>query len=244
MPSRSSTRQLGPGHTATAHRLDPLQGWARLSGAGYWSATAFCARWSVSGDGGPPGSGMSPPAGWQPDRVRYFIGTGYIDREQFIDLSPALGWSPKTAGSSTPSPPSSTHDTPTSFVRTVAIPQLEPPQHLAWMSRAEMKDRLVEFVGADEPRFWSYAAAPWDWMAIAQLFPVQNVFRTAGCTPRTTCCCSSSRPVCALMTHGSRRPHRTCTRARRRPLGQRATRGCDPTDRDGRRPWSLDSSSR
>jgi hypothetical protein len=60
------------------------------------------------------------------------------------------------------------------------------------MSRAEMKDRLVQFVGDDEPRFWSYAGAPWDWMAIAQLSPWPNVSRTAGCTPGTTCCCYSA----------------------------------------------------
>jgi hypothetical protein len=36
----------------------------------------------------------------------------------------------------------------------------------------DVTGRLVQFVGDDEPRFWSYAGAPWDWMAIAQLFPV------------------------------------------------------------------------
>lgn len=113
----------------------------------------------------------TPPDRWQPDRVKYFIDTEYIDREQIIDLI-SLGVVAEDGREfyaiSTEFDPAHAN----TFVRTVVIPQLEPPQHPAWMSRAEMKDRLVEFVGADEPRFWSYAAAPWDWMAVAQLFPV------------------------------------------------------------------------
>ena len=106
-------------------------------------------------------------------KVRYFIDTEYIDREQFVDLI-SLGM---VAEDGREFYAVSTEFDPThanTFVRDVVIPQLEPSQHPAWMSRVEMKDRLVQFVGSDEPRFWSYAAAPWDWMAIAQLFPVDE----------------------------------------------------------------------
>lgn len=103
--------------------------------------------------------------------MQYFIDTEYIDREQFIDLI-SLGVVAEDGREfyaiSTEFDPAHAND----FVRTVVFPQLEPPQHPAWMSRAAMKDRIVQLVGADEPRFWSYAAAPWDWMALAQLFPV------------------------------------------------------------------------
>jgi hypothetical protein len=37
-----------------------------------------------------------------------------------------------------------------------------------------MKDELLKFIGDDVPRFWSWAGAPWDWMAMAQLFPVEE----------------------------------------------------------------------
>lgn len=111
------------------------------------------------------------PAGWQSDRVKYFVDTEFIDREQFIDLI-SLGVVAEDGREFYAISTEFDAAHANSFVRTVVIPQLEPPYHPAWMSRVEMKDRLAQFVGADEPRFWSYAGAPWDWMAIAQLFPV------------------------------------------------------------------------
>ncbi len=108
---------------------------------------------------------------WQSDQVKYFIDTEFIDRERFIDLI-SLGVVAEDGREfyaiSTEFDPAHAN----TFVRTVVIPQLETPQHPAWMSRVEMRDRLVQFIGDDEPRFWSYAGAPWDWMAMAQLFPV------------------------------------------------------------------------
>ncbi len=60
------------------------------------------------------------------------------------------------------------------FVRSAVLPRLEPPDHPAWMSRARMKDELVRFIGTDTPRFWSWGGAPYDWMTMAQLFPVSE----------------------------------------------------------------------
>ncbi|TCM39605.1 3'-5' exoribonuclease [Kribbella sp. VKM Ac-2568] len=37
------------------------------------------------------------------------------------------------------------------FVKTVVIPLLAPPGDPVWMSRAQMKDELVKFIGADVP---------------------------------------------------------------------------------------------
>lgn len=60
------------------------------------------------------------------------------------------------------------------FVRSTVLPLLEPRDHPAWMSRAEMKDALVDFVGLAVPRFWAWGGAPYDWLAMAQLFPVEE----------------------------------------------------------------------
>jgi hypothetical protein len=101
----------------------------------------------------------------------YFIDTEYIDLDREIDLI-SLGIVAADGREfyavSTEFDPAPANE----FVRTVVFPQLEPRESGVWMSRARMKDELVAFVGDDVPRFWSWAAAPWDWMAMAQLFPV------------------------------------------------------------------------
>ena len=43
-----------------------------------------------------------------------------------------------------------------------------------WMSRQEIKDGLLVFVGSTTPRFWSWGGLPYDWMVIAQLFGSRN----------------------------------------------------------------------
>lgn len=58
------------------------------------------------------------------------------------------------------------------FVHDIVLPLLEPRADPAWMSRARMKMELIAFIGTDIPRFWCWGSAPWDWMAMAQLFPV------------------------------------------------------------------------
>lgn len=103
--------------------------------------------------------------------MKYFIDTEFIDRERVLDLI-SLG---VVADDGREFYAISTEFDPAhanTFVRDVVLPQLEPRDHPAWMSRTQMKDRLVEFIGSDEPRFWSFAGAPWDYMAIAQLFPL------------------------------------------------------------------------
>lgn len=42
-------------------------------------------------------------------------------------------------------------------------------ESLAWMSRAEIKQRLLEFIGTDKPEFWAYYA-DYDHVALCQLF--------------------------------------------------------------------------
>ena len=53
-------------------------------------------------------------------------------------------------------------------------PQLEPRGDPVWMSRREIKDGLLAFVGYAPPRFWSWGGLPYDWMVIAQLFGVDE----------------------------------------------------------------------
>ena len=60
------------------------------------------------------------------------------------------------------------------FVRTTVLPLLEPGNSPVWMSRDQIKDALVAFVGDTVPRFWSWGGTPYDWMVIAQLFPVAD----------------------------------------------------------------------
>jgi len=105
--------------------------------------------------------------------VDYFIDTEYIDLEREIDLI-SLGVVAADGREfyavSTEFDASRANE----FVRTVVLPLLEPADDPVWMSRARMKDELVKFIGNDVPRFWSWAGAPWDWMAMAQLFPVEE----------------------------------------------------------------------
>ncbi len=60
------------------------------------------------------------------------------------------------------------------FVATTVLPQLEAQGDPVWMSRREIKDRLLAFVGDTTPRFWSWGGLPYDWMVIAQLFGVDE----------------------------------------------------------------------
>ncbi|HEY9290183.1 MAG TPA: 3'-5' exoribonuclease [Microlunatus sp.] len=103
----------------------------------------------------------------------YFVNTEYIDLERRIDLI-SLGlvaadgrefYAISTEFDQAPA---------NEFVRTVVIPQLEPHDDHVWMSRTAMKDALIEFIGDDQPTFWSWAALPWDWMCMAQLFPLEQ----------------------------------------------------------------------
>lgn len=58
------------------------------------------------------------------------------------------------------------------FVLNNVIPQLEPRAHPAWQSRADIRRSVLSFVGESVPRFWSWGGAPYDWLVLAQLFPL------------------------------------------------------------------------
>lgn len=102
--------------------------------------------------------------------VDYFINSEYIDTDREIDLI-SLGVVAADGREfyaiSTEFDASRAND----FVRTTVLPLLEPPGDPAWMSRERIREELLAFIGTDRPRFWSWLAAPWDWMVIAQLFP-------------------------------------------------------------------------
>lgn len=56
------------------------------------------------------------------------------------------------------------------FVVGHVLPQLEAPGDPVWMSRQAIKRGLLDLVGDETPRFWSWGGAPYDWMVMAQLF--------------------------------------------------------------------------
>ncbi len=103
----------------------------------------------------------------------FFVNTEYIDLDRSIDLI-SLGLvgadGREFYAISTEFEPAQANE----FVRTVVLPLLEPRDHPAWMSRTAMGSALCAFIGDQEPRFWSWAAAPWDWMGMAQLFPLEE----------------------------------------------------------------------
>jgi len=105
--------------------------------------------------------------------VDFFINTEYIDLDRRIDLI-SLGIvgadGREFYAISSEFDPEPAND----FVRKVVLPQLEPRDHQAWMSRAEMKSALIEYIDDDVPTFWSWSAAPWDWICLAQLFPLRK----------------------------------------------------------------------
>jgi hypothetical protein len=55
------------------------------------------------------------------------------------------------------------------WVRDNVLPLLPPPGDPAWMTRAQMRDAIVAFVGKENPEFWGYVVA-YDWVALCQLF--------------------------------------------------------------------------
>jgi hypothetical protein len=105
--------------------------------------------------------------------VKFFMNTEYIDQERRLELV-SLGLVTADGREfyavSTEFDPHQGND----FVQTMVLPQLEPDGHPAWMSRMEMKEALVGFVGDAVPEFWSFGSAPWDWLAMAQLFPLAD----------------------------------------------------------------------
>jgi len=100
----------------------------------------------------------------------FVIDAEFIELEQEIDLI-SLGLVSEHGREfyaiSTQFDPARAND----FVRTLVLPLLEPRDSHVWMSRAEIKDALIAFVGDAVPRFWAWGGAPYDWMVIAQLFP-------------------------------------------------------------------------
>lgn len=60
------------------------------------------------------------------------------------------------------------------FVQTAVLPNLEVRTDPVWRSRCRMKDDLLAFVGAETPRFWSWGGTPYDWLVMAQLFPLRE----------------------------------------------------------------------
>lgn len=104
-------------------------------------------------------------------RVDYFFNSEFIETEREIDLI-SLGIVAADGREfyaiSTEFDASRANE----FVRTTVLPLLEPPDDPAWMSRAAMKERLLAFIGSDIPRFWSWLAAPYDFMVMARLFPL------------------------------------------------------------------------
>ena len=103
----------------------------------------------------------------------YFINTEFIDLDRRIDLI-SLGIVAADGREFYAISTEFDRRQANEFVRTVVLPQLEPADHPAWMNRAQMKTALQEFIGDEDPIFWSWAAVPWDCMGIAQLFPLEE----------------------------------------------------------------------
>jgi 3' exoribonuclease, RNase T-like len=105
--------------------------------------------------------------------VDLFLNTEYIDHDrrlELISLGVVAADGREFYAISAEFDPTDADD----FVRMTVLPKLEPVGHTAWMSREEMRVSLLEFIGDIVPTFWSYGSAPWDWLALAQLFPLEE----------------------------------------------------------------------
>jgi hypothetical protein len=100
----------------------------------------------------------------------FFVNSEYIDAEREIDLI-SLGIVAADGREFYAISTEFDGSRANQFVRTVVLPLLEPPGHPAWMSRRRLRAELLAFIGTDRPRFWSWLAAPYDFMVMAQLFP-------------------------------------------------------------------------
>lgn len=105
--------------------------------------------------------------------VDFFVNTEYIDREHSLELI-SLGVVAADGREFYAVSTEFDQDDANEFVRSTVLPLLEPRDHPAWMSRSEICRRLVQFIGDEAPVFWSWGAVPWDGLAIAQLFPLNE----------------------------------------------------------------------
>lgn len=55
------------------------------------------------------------------------------------------------------------------WVKEHVLPLLPPTDDVMWMTRMEIKEALLDFIGQDKPEFWAYYA-DYDWVALCQLF--------------------------------------------------------------------------
>lgn len=55
------------------------------------------------------------------------------------------------------------------WVKVNVLPQLPPTTDSAWVTRVQMRERILSFIGPDKPEFWAYYA-DYDWVVLCQLF--------------------------------------------------------------------------
>lgn len=103
----------------------------------------------------------------------FFLNSEYIDHDRRIELI-SLGVVAADGREFYAISTEFDADGANDFVRTMVLPLLEPVGHPAWMTRSAMREALLAFIGEDAPRFWSYGSAPWDWLAMAQLLPLDE----------------------------------------------------------------------
>jgi hypothetical protein len=105
--------------------------------------------------------------------VDYVVDAEFIETDREIDLvslAVVADDGREFYAVSTEFDPSRAND----FVLATVLPQLEPRDSAVWMSRHDIKNQLLAFVGDTTPRFWSWGGLPYDWMTIAQLIPVEE----------------------------------------------------------------------
>lgn len=103
--------------------------------------------------------------------MRYFLDTEFIETERTVELvsiAVVAADGREFYAISSEFDPALAGD----WVRENVLPLLEPPDSPAWMPRTAILAQLRDLVGTDRPEFWTWGGAPYDFLAMAQLFPL------------------------------------------------------------------------
>jgi len=100
--------------------------------------------------------------------MRYFLDTEFIEDGKGIDLI-SIALVSEQGNSFYACNTECNLSKANQWVRDNVLPHLPPASDRAWMSRQQIVEAILQFVGPEPPEFWGYFA-DYDWVVFCQLF--------------------------------------------------------------------------